>query len=231
MKKVKIAVIGANGYVGSHVCKEINKRNLHLIKVTRKDNYENKILNSDYIIHCANSGKRYFCNNNPEIDFNETVIKTYNFIKLNKNKSKFILISSLSARTQLDTFYGINRRAAEMLINTKKFLIIRLGPIFGGGKNVGPLVDILNNKKVYISSSTNSAYANISYYAKKIIDLIDSKGIIELGAKDYINLGSFKKMCNSKSKFLGKDDTQIPLSSQDDSPSVTEVYKYFKLKK
>ena len=51
---------------------------------------------------------------------------------------------------------------------------------------------------------------------KKIIDLIDESGLIELGAKNAIELGELKNILGSSSEFSGEDDTQIALNPQED---------------
>lgn len=228
----KISLIGANGYIGSHIDKYITSSTPHSInRITRGDSLSS-LEGSDFVIHVANPSKRFKAKNEPEWDFNETVIKT----SIIKNYCKKInihsisLVSSISARTQLNTVYGINRKSAELLLD-KKDLILRVGPIFGGNKNIGPLYDILNNKDVFVSENTLSAYANVNYYARKIVELTLNRktGTFELGAKDYILLKDFKKKCNSQSNFHGDNDDQIPLDTFDDSPSVKEVYSFFKI--
>tara|TARA_X000000950_G_scaffold286660_1_gene396241 strand:- start:962 stop:1672 length:711 start_codon:yes stop_codon:yes gene_type:complete len=223
----KIAIIGSSGYVGSNLFKIAKKKKLNVIGITRGQNIEKRIKNCKYIFHCANSGKRFNVNQNPDKDFIDSVVNTKKIISyLNKNQ-KLILISSISARTQLDTFYGLNRYVCELLIR-KSDLIIRLGPIFGGKKN-GPLYDIINNKNVYVDGSTKSAYAHINYYVSKILKLKSKKGIIELGAKDKLILKNFRNKIGSQSKFLGLNDDQYPLTSFKDAPSVNEVYKELKI--
>ena len=228
---MKILIIGSKGYVGEQLCKEVNKRdNIELLEAIRGDNLEEKIKNSDLIIHSANPSKRFFAKNNPTIDYEESVLKTL-FIKniCKQFKKNLTLVSSISARTQLDTVYGINRRSSEQILE-KNDLIIRLGPIYGGKKNIGPLYDIFNNKDVFVNELTKSSYAHISFYAKKIIDLTinkNKKNLFELGAKNYLILNDFKKYFQSKSNFFGAIDDQVPEDLFDDSPNISEVYSYF----
>ena len=132
-----IAVIGSTGFVGSAIVKELEKRGTYkVLPVGRKDDAKSVIEQADYVIHTANPAARFFVKNNPEIDFKESVEKTLGFKKLSAQK-KFILISSISARTQLDTVYGRNRRACECIVDGTS-LIIRLGPMFGGNKSRCP---------------------------------------------------------------------------------------------
>lgn len=227
----KIAVIGCNGFVGSEICKEIEKsKNFSVIPVKRGDSLKDSIRKADVVIHSANSGKRFFAEQNPEIDFVESVEKTALIRDLSKNLP-LILISSISARTQLDTVYGRNRRSCELIAVKDKSLIIRLGPMYGVGKSIGALNDIINNKKVFVASTTEYAFVDVNYNAKKIISLISNpcnNGIIELGAKNGICLDSLRIMLKSKSTFEGKDDTQVPISPPDDAPDVNEVISFAK---
>ena len=228
MMKKSIAVIGSSGFVGSALVNELAQRGTYkVLPVGRNDDANSIISEADYVIHSANPAARFFAKNNPEIDFKESVEKTYAFKQLAKNK-KFILISSISARSQLETVYGRNRRACECIIDDGKNLIIRLGPMFGGNKEVGALHDILRNDTVFVSGKTKYAYVNVVYNAKKIIDLIDETGLIELGAKNAIELDELKSMLGSTSEFNGDDDTQIALNPQPDSPDVNEVFEYAK---
>ena len=67
-----IAVIGANGFVGSNICNEIESQDsFNLVKVVRGDNIAEKIRTADIVIHAANPAKRYFANNNPKINIYE----------------------------------------------------------------------------------------------------------------------------------------------------------------
>ena len=227
MKK-SIAVIGSSGFVGSAIVRELEHRGtFQVLPVGRNDNANAIISKADYVIHTANPAARFFAKKNPEIDFNESIEKTFALRKLIKNK-KFILISSISARTQLDTVYGRNRRACECILDEESSLIIRLGPMFGGNKEVGALHDILRNNPVFVSSKTKYAFVNVAYNAKKIIDLIDENGLIELGSKNAIELGELKNILGSSSEFSGDDDTQIAVDPQLDSPDVNEVIEFAK---
>lgn len=224
-----ISVIGYKGFVGSEISKVISKnKKFNLINLKRGDDIDKGIKSSDIVIHVANPAKRFYANQNPELDYKETVNKTYNFLKYS-NKKKFILISSISCRTQLNTDYGRNRKSCELLVSQHpNFLILRLGPMFGEGRINDTLNDILNNKKVYVSIKTKYSYANVSWVAKKIVSILDTDNqIIEIGSKNFITLEKIKTIFNSKSVFSGYDDTQIA-KNNGDGPDVNEVLSFAK---
>lgn len=227
----KVAVIGSSGFVGSQISNEIkNSKDFSLTSVTRADNLKDAIKCADIVIHCANSAKRFFAENNPEDDFYESVEKTSIIKELAEDKP-FILVSSISARTQLHTVYGRNRRSCELIADPSKSLIVRLGPMYGAGKSIGVLNDIINNKKVYAAPSTEYAFVDVKYNAQKIVSYLNKnvfKGITEIGAKNGISLEFLRNTLQSNSTFEGKDDTQIPISPANDAPDANKVISFAK---
>ena len=136
-----IALIGANGFVAKSIKKYLLKnKNISLISVTR-DNYEAKRKGNhfDIIINAAMPSKRYWAKQNPYNDFCETIEKTFNIVN-NWNSKKIIHISSISARSQLNTTYGRHKAAAEKLVLNEKNLIIRLGPMYGRSLTKGVII-------------------------------------------------------------------------------------------
>ena len=225
-KKKSIAVIGANGFVGSNICSEIKSHGGYkLIKVTRGDNIADKIKDANIVIHAANPAKRYFANNNPQIDFLETIQKTEKIINLCHSK-KIILISSLSARTQLNTTYGRYRKACEILANFGENLIIRLGPMYGGSRNQDTLSDIMSGRDVYISGDTQYSYTSISYSASKVVEFINLSGLVEVGAINSIKLQEISDYFKTGCNFSGFDDTQIAMNNFDSTKDAYEVIQY-----
>lgn len=226
MSKIKIAVIGAGGFVGSAILKEAGSRKVfNCISVFRHDDMDEKIRDADFVIHSANSSKRFRASVYPEIDFEESVEKTRRIVQLVKHQ-KLILISSISARSQIDTVYGRHRKMCEDLVDQNNGLIIRLGPMFSANKLDGALFDMIENRPVYVSASTKYAFVPVEYNARKILDSIAKYGIIEIGAKDSISLGDLKKTLNSSSEFIGVDDTQEPINPPEDAPSSYDVVAF-----
>ena len=146
-----IALIGSNGFVGKSIKKYIlNDKNLLVTCVTR-DNHEEARVEKEYdiLINAAMPSKRFWAKKNPYKDFIETVEKTFKIVN-NWKSSKIIQISSISARSQLDTPYGSHKAAAEKLVSKKNNLILRLGPMYGQSLNKGVLIDMKKNDPVYV---------------------------------------------------------------------------------
>lgn len=222
-----IAVIGVNGFVGSQIAKAIIKNDCYnLIPISRNDSVEDLFPKADIIIHSANPAGRFQAENHPIIDFEETVEKTARFFSLAQGK-RFILVSSFSCRTQLDTNYGRFRRACELLVLMGNSLVVRLGPMFGGNRKKDMLHDILAGRKVYAATDTRYAYVDVAWAGQKIIDLLKEErtGIQEIGARNDVSLGDIAKHFNSKSQFLGIIEHQLT-ENFSGGPDANDVYIY-----
>ncbi len=206
---IDVAVFGANGFVGSAICSELENKK-KFVKITRENYSEFKDKEFNIIINSAMPSKRFWAKKNPKLDYEETVLKTKNILTDYKFK-KIIHISSVSARCQLDTVYGRNKKESEDLVKkSKEYLIVRLAPLYGRGLTKGVLIDIINNNKVYIDGKTKYSFTDISWNAKWIIENLNLKNkLVEIGATDYIELNKLGKLINSKSEFEGVVDDQI----------------------
>ena len=226
--KKTVVVIGAGGYVGSQIVAALIKFDRYYVRQALRGYPTEQICSkADIIIHAANPAKRFQAETNPTKDFEETVEKTAKIMSFVRNK-RVVLISSLSCRTQLYTHYGRHRRACELIALTRDSLVIRLGPMFGGGRKKDTLHDILHNQKIFVSADTKYAYTNVEWNAQRIVELLEgSTGIKEIGAKNYVKLRDLAAHFSSKSEFEGIDDTQIP-DTLDDGPDAQSVYEYAK---
>jgi len=228
----KVALFGAGGYVGSQIANAINNSNqYHLIPLFRSSsNIEKLIVDADIVIHSANPAGRFQAETYPIVDFEETVEKTARIFNLSKGKH-FILVSSMSCRTQLHLHYGRFRRACELLVLTGNSLVVRLGPMFGGNRKRDMLHDILMGKEVHIAEDTQYAYVNVAWAGQKIVDLLEKgTGVQEIGARNSIRLGDIANHFNSKSLFSGIIETQIP-ENFSDGPDANDIYAYAEAEK
>ena len=223
---INVAVIGARGFVGSEICKVLEPdAKYNLIRIVRGDNIEKLVDKADIVIHAANPAGRFSAESNPQKDYMETVEKTYSILRNVQNKP-FLLLSTLSCKTQMDINYGRNRRSCELLVMAQEGKIVRLGPMYGGIRKKDTLHDILIGRNVYVAPETRYAYVDVSWVASKIVDLLSSPaGLYEIGAKNAVSLSELRDHFNSKSVFLGVDDTQIA-GNCDSAPDARLVFEY-----
>ena len=228
---VDIAVVGGKGFVGSAVVNTINKYRTNGCKViTRQDNLSESLCGCDMVIHCANSPRRYQAEQDQQYDFRESIQKTFKIIDICKKKgSDFLLISSMSARTQLDTIYGRNRRACEMISLAAGYPVVRLGYMYSPNKVYGALENILKNQNVYYSSQSKYSFSDISWNAEKIVvcSLSQQAKVRELGSRGEITLKRIADILGSSSQFVSdKHDLQIANDHFVDQPDIDKFERY-----
>jgi nucleoside-diphosphate-sugar epimerase len=223
---MKIAVIGALGFVGSAIASIIESDvRYKLISIVRGDDIKSKLESADVVIHAANPARRYRAESDPQHDFIETADKTFRILSL-ANEKKCLLISSLSCKTQLNTNYGRNRRFCELLALGQSAVVIRLGPMFGGTRKQDVLHDLLADRQIYVSPETRYAYVDIKWVGAKILELLEVRSdIYEIGAHNSVALAELRDYFGSKSVFTGPNDTQIP-ELKGEGPDAMLVVKY-----
>ena len=227
--KNKIGLLGYKGFVGSAIALELKKKNIQFKGISRENYKKNIKIKFDYLINCSNPSKRFWAKQNPQLDFKESVQKTKYFLQNYKFK-KFIHISSISARCQINTIYGLNKKKAEKLVSKQKnFLIIRLGPMFHKSLKKGVIIDMIKSSTVFVNKKSKYSFTDLKWIAKWIVDnMKKTKGTVEIGSKDHIVLENFAKKVNSQSKFYGKIDDQIIKSHLNFNCSSLDVLKFIK---
>lgn len=221
-----VAVVGAAGYVGSQIARAIVASGRYrLIPVLRTDLAEALFANADIIVYAANPARRFQAEKNPVHDFEVTVENTARFLTLARGK-RFVLISSLSCRTQLNTSYGRHRRACEIIVLSEDSLVIRLGPMFGGNRTNDTLHDILADRQIFVAAETQYAYVDVAWVGQKIVELLEVPGgLYEIGARNAVRIGDLRDHFASTSTFFGIDDTQIP-EDFTDGPDAQDVFRF-----
>lgn len=220
-----IAVAGAAGYVGSEIARAVTNSGRSLIPVLRGDSPEELFAQADAVIHAANPARRFQAEQNPERDFVETVDKTSRLLTAAGSKP-FLLVSSLSCRTQLHLCYSRHRRACELMALAVGATVVRLGPMFGGSRTRDVLHDILTGRSVFVSAGSRYAYVDVAWAAQQIVGLMGTgAGIREIGARNGLRLDEIARRFASISSFQGDDDTQIPENCPE-GPDASEVFEF-----
>ena len=221
-----IGILGANGFVGNEIYNNLKNKYKNIIPLTRENYLDFVGLYFDCIINSAMPSKRFWAKNNPKLDYEETVNKTKSFID-KFNFKKFIQISSISARCQVDTIYGRNKKLSEDLCkNLTNYLIIRLGPLYGKKLSKGVIIDMINNSTVYVSGESKYAFTDIKWFGEWLSENIHLEGLIEVGPNNYIKLLDLAKKINSKSKFEGPVDNQVIFTNKIFDNDANNVINY-----
>ena len=220
-----VAVFGANGFVGSSLCSALSANEYKVVPVTR-DNYAEHIGKYyDIVINSAHPAARFRAKNNPEQDFKDTVQKTADIFYKCKFK-KFVQISTVSARCQLDTIYGRHKLAAENICNDGKSLIVRLGSMFGDKLNKGVLIDMLKGQKVFVDGESRYNFSSLEYVSGYIASHLHLSGVIEVGAFNTVRMTDIAKHLQVTIEFEGSVDIQETKNPDPNSPDAKEVFKF-----
>ncbi len=226
MVKKNIAVLGSEGYVGRAVCTALEKKGEVPVRVTRANYEAMKNASYDVLINAAMPSKRFWAEQNPEQDFQETVQKTRDLI-LGWNFKKFVQISSVSARTQLDTVYGRHKAEAEKQCKPGA-LIARLTSMYSEDLSKGALMDILNKRKVFVSGKSRYSFTPLEFAAAWIAANLDRAGVIEIGAKNSVSLEEIAENLGEKIEFSGPVDIQEIQNPAPDFPDARDVLMFMK---
>ncbi|MFA4975298.1 MAG: hypothetical protein WC839_00555 [Candidatus Paceibacterota bacterium] len=220
-----IGLFGANGFVGKKLYTSLIKKGYTVFPITR-DNYSENIGKFyDIVINGAMPSQRFSAETNPEKDFKETVQKTAD-IFYNCTFNKFIQISTISARCQLNTIYGRHKLTAENICNCNNNLIIRLTSMFGNDLEKGALIDILKGQKVFVDKESKYSFADINFVADYIASNLDKSGILEVGAHNSVKLIDIANYLETSVEFNGPLDIQEVENIDPDLPDAKEVFKF-----
>lgn len=226
----KIAIIGANGFVGKAITNVFkNSGEYEVFEVTREnyDESKNKKIDFDYIIHSAMPSKRWWAANNPLADFDATVRLTADIL-YNWKFKKLLLVSSVSARLQTSHPYGCHKHVAEVLTldYSSENVVFRLGGLFGNGLDKGVIFDMIEGNEVFMTEDSAFNYINITDAAELIKENIESYGIIDIGAKDIISIGEIASYFGLKVNFGNRKEYQFTENPKKHYPQAKEVLKF-----
>jgi len=176
--------------------------------------------------------KRFWAKNNPELDYDETVTKTKKILSDFKF-NKIVHISSISSRCQLHTVYGKNKKKSEEIIEkTNDYLIVRLGSMYGEGLIKGVLIDMINNRKVYLDGKSKYSFTDIEWNSKWIIENLNLKNkLVEVGSTDFVELKKLANTIKSTSEFEGEIDNQIILNKSLKKETTMQVLNFLEKKR
>ncbi len=217
-----VAVVGSQGYVGSVIYERLLRSSEYVPEGVTRENYAlKKEKDFDILINCAMPSGKFLANSNPEIDFKETVEKTANLLYGWKFK-KFVQVSTISARCQIDTVYGRHKAAAEKLCDFGGNLIVRLGALYGAEMKKGVLVDMMQDKKVYANAASRYSFISVSFCADWVVSNLDQEGTVEIGGKNAIALKDVAEHIGANVEFEGAIH-HLDIESTEELPEASDV--------
>jgi nucleoside-diphosphate-sugar epimerase len=223
---ISVAIIGASGYVGRALCASFARCSHYAVTAVTRANYtEMQERPFDILINSAMPSGRFWAKNNPAQDFVETVRKTADLI-YGWQFGKFVQVSTISARSQLDTVYGRHKAAAEKVCGFGENLIVRLGPMYSPDLSKGVLVDMLQGRKVFVDARSRYCFAPLEFVAGWIAAHLDRSGIVEVGARNAVALQEVADYLGAKPDFEGVVDHQEIENPGPDFPDARAVFDF-----
>ena len=229
----QIVVVGAKGFVGSAVREALVGMGEKVLPASRGDDLAELISeNVAAVVHCANSPKRYLAMQEPRQDYVESVEKTADILEMCRRVGcRVTVVSSISARTEVDTVYGHHRRLVDSMLRDGKETCIRLGYMYSQTHTNGALNDILNDRDVYRSPQSRYSFCSVSYCAAKIAQHVRSGSTEsqELGARGSMSLEQVAQILGKtptyKSDYV---DVQIAENVPPDAPDMRVFSNYLR---
>lgn len=201
LNKPQVTVWGGSGFIGSHVCDILTKKNFRVIiadkvkskwisksqkmfigDVTKYSDVEKSLKNSKFVFNFAGIADIEIANKNLIDTINQNILGNANILKACNyhNIKKYIFASTIYVFSNSGGFYRASKQSAEIFIKeycskfNLKYNILRFGTIYGTR-----------------SDESNAVYKYIKYALqnKKII-IPGSKNIL----REYINVSDVAEL-------------------------------------
>lgn len=226
----RAAVVGATGFLGRVLTDYLQRHpdEWEVTAVTRENYTQAQPAEYDVVVNAAMPSRRFWAKQHPELDFIETVQKTSDL--LNRWRfSRFIQISSVSARCERDTVYGRHKAAAEVLCERPDTLTIRLSNLYGSHMTKGALLDIKHDRPVYVSGESRYAFTDVHSAAGWVAAMMtrtDCVGVSEYGARNTLALKDIAAHLHKNAQFSGPVELQEIQNPLPDFPDARQVLRF-----
>lgn len=221
----RIAVVGAAGFFGRALVTALTRAGHDVTGVTRAEYAAARHELWDVVVNTAMPSRRFWAKHHPADDFSETVAKTADLV-YGWRYGSFVQISSLSARTERDTIYGRHKAAAEVLCERPDALIVRLTALYGETMGKGAVVDIAHDAPVYVDGASRYAFTPVEFAAGWVASHLDTRGLVEVGARDTVSLAEIAHALGRQTTFDGPVEEQAVVTPDPSWPSATDVIPF-----
>lgn len=199
MKKT-IGIYGYTGFIGNGLCERFLKDGYNITKVKRQKN--NGYM--DILINCCGNSNKYYAENHPIVDFNSTVVTTYDSI-LNNDFKKYVYISSIHAIDKYKSVYGFHKTISEDLIKKycNDYFVLYCCSVIDKGMNKGIVNDILNDKYIYSTHDSRYQFVDIDTIydsIKRLIEIKENRSYT-LVSRDSIQVSDIGRLLNKEIKY------------------------------
>lgn len=222
-----LAVIGSSGMVGWDLV-EFLKSKFKVTKIDRKNYNQHKGKSFDIVVNANGNSNKVWAKDHILEDFEASTVSTYNSLFDFPFKT-YVYISSADVypdhtrtkTTSEETLinpeklssYGLHKYLSESIVKnfTKNYIILRCPMILGTKLRKGPICDILNKSRLYVSSKSSFQIITTGELANIIYFLLDKKitnEIFNVGGTETVDLNSVSKLIKKTITFPKRSDTQ-----------------------
>lgn len=228
MKNPKsLAVIGSNGMLGSDLAEYLRPK-FKVTGIDRKNYNQYAGKHFDIVINANGNSNKVWARDHVLEDFEASTTSVYKSL-FDFPCKIYVYISSADVypdRTSTKTTseetlinpeklpsYGLHKYLSESIVRnfTKKYIIFRCPMIFGTKLRKGPIYDILNNSRLYVSAKSSFQMITTREIANIISFLIDkniTSEIFNIGGQGTVAISSVSKHLKKTITIPKKSGTQ-----------------------
>ena len=227
---MKIAVLGANGLLGSSLYQFFSDNSDDDVYGITRDNYS-KYINQDFdvFINANGNSKRFWANNNIIEDFEASTVSVYKTF-FNFVTSLYVYISSVDVYSNHEDIqetreckkinipnlcsYGFHKYLSEIIVKkyAKSYLILRCSALVGENLIKGPIRDILDDKPLFLSPDSQLQFISTTEIAKVIEVLIDNNvenEIFNVGGLGTVSILDLKDLLHKNISFHSNNRREV----------------------
>lgn len=221
---MKYAVVGSNGFLGSHVIdalrKSYNDEQVH--QINRNDTNKYLSCDFDFLINCAGNSKKYLSNINWEKDFSDNVFlaaKLCNELTFDRalhlSSSEVYGTTHKASETDLPNIQSLSNYGFSKLMSEQYFLrhqnnvVVRAAGFLSRRLAKGPVYDLLNNIPLRVSKTSTFQLIDAEQFANICLDLLTSKatGVYNVCGTNHVSIDEIAKTLDIHPSFVEQPQT------------------------
>lgn len=192
-----IFLLGGNGFVGSGIARELERRG-ERFEIISRQNYDKFVGRScDLFINANGNSSKLLGKNEPKAEFRASVLSVRDsLVDFTFGKYMFLSTSDvypnpgspestgegLDIEIAAQSTYGFHKYLAEQCVRhaAERWLIIRQGGFVGPGMKKNAVFDVLHGEKAWVHPDTRFQYIHTDDSASACLGLLDGGAINEV---------------------------------------------------
>lgn len=251
--KKTVGVIGYRGFVGSAIFEVFSSDDKYeTIGIGSDGNVTGFSETLDLIINADGNSSKILADKDPIKDFDMNVNSSLRFLK-GFNYVSYIHISTSEVYNDVSNHeltkesaeidvsqlsnYGVSKLCSEALVKhyAREWIILRLGGMVGKNMKKGPVYDIINLHKLFVSPNCRYQFINtltVAHIAKQLFERGRYMQIYNVSGKGNVQLSDIAKLAGIKLESFGDVEYTYnvnidKIGNEFDIPSTTDTITRF----